>query len=258
MSRKLLTKLKKKPAAEKRSYNWRALALFPAWVLASFYGAQLLIGVIIWVMQSSGFDFAAFGSPAVIQTAMSATVYVLAFAIAFGVPYIMGRKVTLETLGLKRLMTWADIGLAPLGYIVYIVSLLTVLTVITEFIPGFQADQAQDIGFESLTNQLGYTLAFVTLVVLAPIAEEVLFRGYLYGKLRRHIPIWLAIIATSFLFGLVHWQWNVAVDTFMLGVVLCGLRELTGNIWAGILVHMIKNSIAYYLLFLSPLISPGM
>jgi membrane protease YdiL (CAAX protease family) len=101
-------------------------------------------------------------------------------------------------------------------------------------------------------------LAFVTLVVIAPLAEEVLFRGYLYGKLKQYIPIWLAVIVVSAIFGIFHLfgtdpiAWNLAVDTFALSVVLCVLRETTGNLWASVLLHMLKNGIAFYLLFINP------
>jgi membrane protease YdiL (CAAX protease family) len=95
-------------------------------------------------------------------------------------------------------------------------------------------------------------LAFVTLVVVAPIAEEIIFRGYMYGKLKKFVPIWVAILATSLLFGAVHGAWNLAIDTFALSIVLCSLREFTGNIWASILLHMVKNGIAFYILFIYP------
>ena len=259
MSQKLSSKFKKRALAkplERR--DWRALVVFPAWVFVAFIASQYIVSAILWLVMRSGFDVAQLGSQAVMQTVFSAAVYACTLALTFGAPYLFDKKVSLETLGLKRLMSWVDIGLAPLGYIAYIIALIVVLAFVTQFIPGFQADQVQDIGFKGITNQIGYMLAFATLVVVAPIAEEVLFRGYLYGKLRRHVPIWACILATSALFALVHGQWNVAVDTFVLSLFLCGLRELTGSIWAGILVHMIKNSIAFYILFLAPLITPGL
>jgi membrane protease YdiL (CAAX protease family) len=90
------------------------------------------------------------------------------------------------------------------------------------------------------------------LVVIAPFAEEILFRGYLYGKLRKSIPTWLAMVVTSALFGAIHAQWNVGVDVFVLSMVACSLREVTGGIWAGILLHMLKNGLAFYILFINP------
>lgn len=259
MSQNLLNKTKSHPIVKRplKERDWRAVILFPAWVLLAFYASQFIVAGSLWALRTSGFDLSRLGSLAVLQAAISAIIYACAIAITIGVPYIFSRRTDLKTIGLQRLMSWLDIGLAPFAYIAYIAGLFIVLAAVTHVIPGFQADQAQDVGFKNLTNQLGYIVAFTTLVVIAPIAEEILFRGYLYGKVRRHAPIWVAIIVTSLLFGFVHGQWNVAVDTFILSCVLCGLRELTGSVWAGILVHMIKNAIAFYILFLAPLVGPG-
>jgi membrane protease YdiL (CAAX protease family) len=240
-----------------KQYKWSRLFIFPVWVLASFFGAQIVLIGLLWFIQFIGINLGAYTNGATLETVFAALIYLLAFAIAFGVPYLIGRRrVDLKTLGLTRLMSWTDIGLAPIGFIVYLIITAILLITAIRFIPGFPADQAQDIGFRGLTNQMGYFLAFTTLVIVAPIAEETLFRGYLYGKLRGSVPIWVAMIATSIVFGAVHGQWNVALDTFALSMVMCCLREITGSIWAGILLHMIKNTIAFYLLFISPLVSP--
>ena len=74
----------------------------------------------------------------------------------------------------------------------------------------------------------------------------------MYGKLKKFVPIWVAILVTSALFGSIHGAWNLAIDTFALSIVLCLLRESTGNIWASILLHMAKNGIAFYILFINP------
>ena len=93
-------------------------------------------------------------------------------------------------------------------------------------------------------------IAFLVLVVIAPIFEEIIFRGWLYGKLRAKMEAPIAIVIVSLLFGIMHFQWNVGVNVFALSVVLCALREITGTIYAGILTHMIKNGVAFYLLYL--------
>ncbi|HET8884113.1 MAG TPA: CPBP family intramembrane glutamic endopeptidase, partial [Candidatus Saccharimonadales bacterium] len=131
-----------------------------------------------------------------------------------------------------------------------------------QFLPGFNAAEPQEVGFDNLNRQYEYLLAFATLVIIAPIAEEVLFRGYLYGKLRKSVPIWAAMIAVSLLFGALHMQWNdgflaglnVGIDVFVLSIVMCSLREVTGSIWAGILLHMLKNGLAFYFLFINPVL----
>ena len=90
----------------------------------------------------------------------------------------------------------------------------------------------------------------IALVFIAPIAEEIIMRGWLYGKLRSRLPLPLAIVLTSILFGFLHGQWNVGVGVFALSLVLCSLREITGTIWSGILLHILSNGIAFYLLYI--------
>lgn len=60
----------------------------------------------------------------------------------------------------------------------------------------------------------------------------------------------VSTLLTSLLFGIVHLQWNVGVTVFALSVVLCAMREITGTTYAGILTHMIKNGVAFYMLFI--------
>ena len=59
----------------------------------------------------------------------------------------------------------------------------------------------------------------------------------------------VAILLVSILFGVVHLQWNVGVNVFATSVVLCLMREVTGTVYAGILLHMLKNGIAFFLLY---------
>ncbi|MBO7664280.1 CPBP family intramembrane metalloprotease, partial [Candidatus Saccharibacteria bacterium] len=70
-------------------------------------------------------------------------------------------------------------------------------------------------------------------------------------KKRERLAIIVATLITSIAFGCMHGQWNVGVNVFALSVVLCVLREITGSIYSGILVHMLKNAIAFYLLYIA-------
>jgi uncharacterized protein len=237
-----------------RQTKWLMLIGLPVWVYASFIISQLLIIAVLWVIELVSISPFAYVTDAAAQTIISVLIYALTLALTAGVPYLLWRrKVTLETFGLQRLPTWSDIGLSPLAFCAYALAVSIIVAIVSQ-IPGYPADQAQEVGFKAFGSRTDNLLAFVTLVVLAPIAEEALFRGYLYGKLKKYAPGVIAAIITSVLFGIVHGQLNVAVDVFVLSMVLCGLRSLTGSIWAGVLVHMIKNAIAYYLLFISPLL----
>ena len=116
-------------------------------------------------------------------------------------------------------------------------------------IPGINLEQEQDVGFNNLIGRAEMIEGFIALVIIAPIAEELIFRGWLYGKLRARMTAVSAIIICSVLFGILHGQWNVGITVFAMSVVMCLIRELTGTIWSGILVHMLKNGIAFYLLY---------
>lgn len=224
----------------------------PLWVLVGFILAQILLAVAVEVLSGFGVPFEGV-NPSVLNAVVAAIVYALTIAIVVGVPLKWRRlQTTREELGLTRLPSWLDIGLAPVGFVVYTLLAVVLLAVITRTFPGFDADEAQDVGFENLRHYYEYVLAFVTLVVMAPVAEEVLLRGYLYGKLRKVTSVATALIISSLLFSIMHFQLNVALNVLPLGVVLVVLREMTGSIWAGILLHMLKNGIAFYLLFVDP------
>lgn len=87
-------------------------------------------------------------------------------------------------------------------------------------------------------------------VVIAPFAEEFLFRGYLYGVLRRFAGRIPAIIVTSLLFSAVHLHLPSMLGLGLLAVMLCLLYERTGSLWANICVHATFNTISIVMILL--------
>lgn len=236
----------------KKPIAWQRTIGLLLWVALSFAVAQSLLVVIAVILNRVGVSLDAINNT-MLQTVFAALVYLLTLVIVMGVPWLAKKSATSKTeLGLTRLPSWLDIGLAPAGFIIYMVATFVLTTIVTLVVPSFDSSQVQDTGFGNISQRYEYFLAFATLVVIAPLAEEILFRGYLYGKIRKYVPVWLAMLLVSALFGAVHGQWNVGLDVFALSIVLCSLREITGSIWAGVLLHMIKNGIAYYLLFINP------
>jgi membrane protease YdiL (CAAX protease family) len=141
--------------------------------------------------------------------------------------------------------------------LIYFVALFIVGYFLTYFTP-VNVDQKQQIGFDGAGVNRQLYLVFISLVVLPPIMEELVFRGFLYARFRKFYNIIPAAILTSLLFGFVHLQldtgnaplWTAAIDTFMLSLALIYLREKTGSIIPSMVLHAFKNFIAFYVLFL--------
>lgn len=153
-----------------------------------------------------------------------------------------------EELGLLGLPTWTDILLSPLAFVASTI-LALILTAIFSLLPQFNPQEAQNLGINQLLTPIDRLLGFVGLVIIPPIAEEIIFRGWIYGKLRSRLSLPPAMLLTSLLFAIMHGQLNVGVAVFAMSAVACFLREITGTIYAPILLHMLKNGIAFYLLF---------
>lgn len=238
------------------------------WTGVSVIVSELIVGgVMLGIMGVESF------SRPVAQAVYAALAYSLAILLAIWVPanssmkleikkdgkerteLIKGKSVNRNMLGLKGLPTWTDIGLAPVGFVVSLLLAAGLVWVFSLF-PWFDAEEVQNIGFNLYGGRLDRIIAFIALVIIAPIAEEIIFRGWLYGRLRGKLSremsnrasMIISALLVSLLFGIVHLQWNVGVNVFAMSLVLCGLREVTGTIYAGILMHMIKNGLAMWLL----------
>jgi membrane protease YdiL (CAAX protease family) len=254
MSASFLSKpLRKIASREWTRSGWVLAVLLPLWMMVGFGLAVIVTRILVTVLSYLGVPLAAVDAT-ILQTTLKAVVYLLMLLFVIGIPRLFRKYVSFEELGLSRLLNWADMALAPAGFIVYFVASSLLVYLGSQLIPGFDLGQVQETGFSHVSQYYEYALAFVTLIVIAPIAEEVLFRGFLYGKLRARMPVWVAVLLTSALFGLLHGQWNVGLDVFALSIVLCSLREVTGSIWSGILLHMLKNSIAFFIIFIHPLL----
>lgn len=79
---------------------------------------------------------------------------------------------------------------------------------------------------------------------VAPLLEEVLFRGFLFAGLIRPGGLWKAILLSAAIFGAIHLQPLAFPALFWLGALLALLYHRTGSLWAPILMHTIINSTA--------------
>ncbi len=165
-------------------------------------------------------------------------------------------KTDFAGIGLKRPHCLDPLyGLAAIPF--YFILYLLTVGLVSHFVPGLNINQQQQIGFSNVHGLTPLVLTFISLVVLPPLAEEIMVRGFLYTSLKKALPTVWAVLVTSAIFAVAHLPeggvagplYIAALDTFVLSLILIYLREKTGSLWAPITLHAIKNGIAFTALF---------
>lgn len=98
---------------------------------------------------------------------------------------------------------------------------------------------------DDIAGDLGPVWTQVLLIVIAaPFAEEVCFRGMLFGGIRSRLRFPLAAVGAGVIFGLLHYStgWSTVPQLAALGVAFALIYEKTGSIWPPILFHVFNNA----------------
>ena len=234
---------------------WGPIAAVLYTALAFIMSSQILANVILIAIVGTGASAEAW-----FNTTAGQFYYVLIADVIFFLflwAFIAMRSVSIKILGMARKPVWQDVVHALLGYAVYFLVFLA-LTIAAGSLTGINLDQKQELGFDFLSMPSEKMMAFISLVLLPPLIEEIAFRGFMFAGLRKKLDfVWAALI-TSVIFASLHLPessngllWIGGLDTFVLSMVLCYLREKTGALWASMAVHGIKNGIAFILILTS-------
>lgn len=89
-----------------------------------------------------------------------------------------------------------------------------------------------------------FIIIFVTIGIMAPIIEEIIFRGLVLSELKKAVPAYSAIIIQALIFGIYHLNLVQGVYAALLGIVLGIVTEKAGSLWAPILIHMSFNIVS--------------
>lgn len=174
--------------------------------------------------------------------------YALTLVIEVGILIWLVRKRGSGVIGLGLRRAGARWYGAAFGlYFLQIVLIIAIFALINVLLPAVDTEEQQAV-FEFGRSGWGYWLAAVSAVVIAPVIEELLFRGVLFAGLAKRWPIWLAAVVSSSAFAVLHGQVNVGIYTFILGCLLSWLYVRSGSLFPGILVHFINNLVAFWLL----------
>ena len=208
---------------------------YPSWgdlltLLGVFIVATVLGSLLTGVLQKIGSVSVGFGA-------------FLGYVIQFSLVIIFGlfqRKIRSpkETRLLK-------FGLAKLDFVIILWGTIMVLAT------GVVIEPLLNLFPETYLDRLGNIMAaggwmMFTSIVIAPIMEEILFRGILQDALMRKYGVFVGILIASAVFGIVHLIPQQVVNAFMIGIVLGYIYYRTGALLPVILIHCINNAISYF------------
>ena len=122
-----------------------------------------------------------------------------------------------------------------------------VLTLLSYVLP--ESSQA-NVWWESLDEKLMFgsassaILTSLDAVVGAPVVEEIIFRGLLFGTLVGRWGFWPAALGSSLVFASLHgYELEGSISVLTTGTFLCWLYARTGRLWAPMLAHGLLNAI---------------
>jgi uncharacterized protein len=153
---------------------------------------------------------------------------------------------TLSSLGLRRVRP-SGFGLAILAWLAYLGAAFVVALLLSALFGADtqQEDIAGELGVDD-PSLLVVISALVLLVAVAPLSEELFFRGMVFAGLRTRLSLWPAALASGAIFGLPHVPTGplAALLLVIFGAALAWLYERTGSLWPCIFLHTLNNSIA--------------
>ena len=176
-------------------------------------------------------------------------------SIASIVPLILFWRTTLvEFFGLRWLRWKSIFWIMP----AFVFAMMIVGAILVAF--GWQTWLQDSLGAkpqEAVTlvkeaSDLGLLVAMaVSAIIIAPIAEELIFRGYLYPVVKRFTDRWFASIFSGVLFGVIHFNVMALPMLALMGIILAVIYERSGSLWVPIGCHAAFNATQFVLILIA-------
>jgi membrane protease YdiL (CAAX protease family) len=221
------------------------LGKVPVW----FYGPADLVGAFfvflvfagLFLMSAGAPDDAAVLKPHVLLLNIGFQFFIAGVVVIFAI-----RRVALGTwLGL-RWASWHWVFLIAPGAVVFIWGVFAGLQYAgyMEWMESLGVETVQESVklLQKSEDPLVLGLMTVAAVLVAPLCEEIVFRGYFYPVLKRFAGAWPAAICSAMVFAAAHGNLTALLPLFVFGGLLVFIYEKTGSIWAPIAVHFCFNS----------------
>lgn len=132
-------------------------------------------------------------------------------------------------------------GLLSAAFSALVVLLLTYLPLPAEAVDSYDQLFTQNSGS-------GFLAHFLAVAVFAPLAEELLFRGLIYGLLQRSLSRRAALLVSCALFGLMHTQIIWITYAFLMGIVITLVYDHYRSLLAAVLFHAVFNIVGTFVI----------
>ncbi|MBT9314296.1 CPBP family intramembrane glutamic endopeptidase [Leptothoe spongobia] len=225
---------------------WDGEIIWQVLIVGFFFVGQLLIP---FVLQMSGLNFASTGSRG---RALYSMVFYLLMSVS-GIAVLAGsiwtyRPLPKDWFKFKLVDRWPLWGVG--GYVVALPLMIAISALNQKIWQGQGGNNPllQTVLQES--DAIALLLFFLTAAVAAPLFEEVLFRGFLLPSLTRYMPVWGAILLSSFIFASAHLSLSEVIPLTLLGAILAWVYTRSRNLLSSMLIHSLWNSATLLGLFL--------
>lgn len=217
----------------------------------TYLGGQMVVSFIVsfvlsmiisakMVMENGTLDMDAYTEN--VMTALTGAMsYILIFSgiltiLAFFIVAKIRKKKFMQTAELNKFKgaTVAPIIIGGIAFNFTISYLMNLIPFPESWIESYQASSGEVLGGTGIA-------LWISVVIMAPLVEELTFRGFMYTRLKQGMPKWIAIIVTSLIFGCVHGTIIWAMYTFVFSLALIAILERTKSTWACVLFHMSFN-----------------
>ena len=231
------------PPAEEGAQPSEEAPAWPLWTPLAVIGLGLATGVALTavlagVLEASGVNLDE-DEPA-FNTAATLLLDLAFVGATLGVLAMISRPRAWQ-LGFRRgVPLLSAVGLAFIAMLAFFIFAVSYQAI---FRPENPQDIVQDLGADQSTGLL--IAGALLVIVVAPLAEELFFRGFIYRVLRLRMAFWLAALANGLLFGSVHGELVILPVLAFLGFVLCWAYERSGTLLVPIALHALNNAIAY-------------
>lgn len=145
------------------------------------------------------------------------------------------------------------IGIAGGFLLLFLVIIVSFFVSMIAFYFGIpQKPQAIVEIFQQIKSREGLIIAVLMGSILAPISEELYFRGFTYPVLKAHWGPWPAMLITSLFFASLHFDWLRLIPLTLGGLGLNLLYERSGSLFTNIVAHSVWNTTMTLLVFVIP------